>query len=119
MPYPVVWIIRNPALDEAAAALSANKEVTNSERSPNCFLCGKVSSLTPEGHDYLGQVAVFKTYLPPSGDGDECRGGVDTCANCAQGVSTVWSLAQQIEALRQEIVNIVTALRKRGKALVC
>lgn len=110
---PVVWIIRNLALDQAAVALSAKN---GSQKIQSCLMCGEVSplaSLTQGRTHYLRQVELFKTYLPDNDD--DC---VETCANCLQSVKAVWDLTQQIEAIKEDIASIVgkvAVLGKRGE----
>lgn len=114
---PVVRIKRNPALDEAATALLAmkNVEVSSQDRQDCCF-CGNVNllaSLTLERTQYLTQINLFKTYFAQKGD-QGTDDGMETCANCFQDVITVWDLNRQIETIKQEINQIVEKVAALG-----
>lgn len=74
-----------------------------------CFLCGATSNgATPQD---LDEVKVFQTYFEETTEID--GSAVQTCASCAQDITSVWRLHQQLVAIKQDIANIVEKL-KRG-----
>lgn len=80
-----------------------------------CFLCGDSNPLTstPPSSQYLHEIKVFKTYF--SKEEADGGGNVETCANCAQDVTSVWRLHLQILALRRDIDTIVERVRTGSK----